>query len=181
MSLFDKAVAAVTPLESEADRAEARERAQSIARPGDWLSTILDHHLQLEDKFAQAKAASDASSRQAALKALGVFLTGHAIAEESAIYPALASDGEKAEAEMAYNEQAMVKMQMAELEKLDPMSQDFLDKLEHIREAVAHHMYEEEGTWFSDLAESASPEDQRMIAKSYNDAFGRFVGEEAIA
>lgn len=181
MSLFDKAIAAVTPPESDADRAEARDRARSVARPGDWLSTILDHHLQLEDAFARTKAAPDASSRKAATKALGVILTGHAIAEESAIYPAIASGGEKVHAELAYNEQVMVKMQMAELEKLDPMSQDFLDKLEHIRGAVAHHMYEEEGTWFPDLVESATPEDQRMIAKNYDEAFGRFVGEEAMA
>lgn len=45
---------------------------------------------------------------------------------------------------MGYNEQVMVKTQMAILEKLDPMSQDFDDKLEHIRDAVTH--YQEEGT-----------------------------------
>lgn len=181
MSLFDKVVAAVTPPESDEARAEARERARSAARPGDWLSIILDHHLQLEDAFAKTKSAGDAVSRTAATKKLGIILTGHAIAEESAIYPAMASNDEKSGAEMAYNEQAMVKMQMAELEKLEPMSQDFLDKLEHIRGAVQHHMYEEEGTWFPDLLEKTSPEDQRMIASHYEEAFTRYVGEEALA
>ena len=181
MSIFDKAVAAITPPESAEDRMEARQKARETARPGDWLSTILDHHLQLEDAFAAVKSAGDPGSRMAATKQLGVLLTGHAIAEENAVYPAMASGGEKGEAEMAYNEQALVKMQMAELEKLDPMSQDFLDKIEHIRGAVAHHMYEEEGTWFPDLAKSASPEDQQMIAKHYDEAFDRFVGADAMA
>lgn len=179
MSLFDKAVAALTPMESQQDRAEARDRARAVARPGGWLATILDHHLELEDCFAAVKSAGDSASRKAAQKQLGVLLTGHAIAEESAIYPAMASGGEKGGAEMAYNEQAVVKMQMAELEKLDPMSQEFLDKLEHIRGAVAHHMYEEEGTWFPELVNSAPASDQAKIADHYNDAFSRFVGKDA--
>jgi len=36
------------------------------------------------------------------------------------------------------------KVQMALLEDVPPKSQTFLDKLEHIRGAVAHHVYEEE-------------------------------------
>ena len=181
MSLFDKAVAAMTPPETDEQRAEARRAARDMSSPGDWLSTILDHHVQLEDCFAEVKAGGDAAARKAACKQLAVLLTGHAIAEESAIYPAMASNDEKGEAEMAYNEQAMVKMQMAALEKLDPMSQDYLDKLEHIRGAVAHHMYEEEGTWFPDLAATAPAADQQMIATHYREAFDRFVGEDAMA
>ena len=181
MSLFDKAVAAMTPPETDEQRAEARRAARDMSSPGDWLSTILDHHVQLEDCFAEVKAGGDAAARKAACKQLAVLLTGHAIAEENAVYPAMASGGEKGEAEMAYNEQAMVKMQMAALEKLDPMSQDYLDKLEHIRGAVAHHMYEEEGTWFPDLAATAPAADQQMIATHYREAFDRFVGEDAMA
>lgn len=179
MSLFDKAVAAVTPLESDEDRAEARQKARDVAQPGDWLSTILDHHLQLEAAFAAVKQASTAETRTAAQKKLGVILTGHAIAEENAVYPAMALGGEKADAAMAYDEQAMVKTQMAALEALDPMSQDYLDKLEHIRGAVAHHIYEEEGTWFPELVRSAPPEDQAKMGQHYDEAFDRFVGQDA--
>jgi hemerythrin superfamily protein len=151
MSLFDKAVAAVTPPESQEARNKAREKAYAAAGPGDWLSLVLDHHLQLESAFAAVKAAGDANSRMAAQKKLGVTLTGHAIAEEAVLYPALAQADEKGHANMGYTEQVAVKMQMAALETLDPMSEDYLDKLEHIRGAVAHHMYEEEGTWFPEL------------------------------
>jgi hypothetical protein len=80
---------------------------------------------------------------------------------------------------MGYTEQAMVKMQMAALEKLDPMSQDFDDKLEHIRGAVAHHMYEEEGTWFVDLKEQVPAADQDMITQRYTEEWQRYVGADA--
>jgi hypothetical protein len=46
-----------------------------------------------------------------------------------------------------------------------PMTPDFLDRLEHIRRAVAHHMYEEEGTWFLELKEKASESDQATITQ----------------
>jgi hypothetical protein len=44
MSVIDRAIAAVTPPESEEARAEARKKAESIATPGDWLSQIINHH-----------------------------------------------------------------------------------------------------------------------------------------
>jgi hypothetical protein len=47
MSILDKVVAAVTPPESEDARKEARAKARGAARPGDWLSMVLDHHLQI--------------------------------------------------------------------------------------------------------------------------------------
>ena len=87
MSVLDKVIAAVTPPESDEDRAEARAKARATAEPGDWFSMILDHHLLLEDAFAATKTAGDAASRTAALKKLGIILTGHAIAEESVVYP----------------------------------------------------------------------------------------------
>lgn len=179
MSLLDKAIAAVTPPESDEDRAEARAKANAAATPGDWLSMILDHHLLLEAAFADVKAAGDAATRTAALKHLGVILTGHAIAEEAVVYPGLADAGETGHADMGYSEQVMVKMQMAALEKLPPMSQDFIDKLEHIRGAVAHHMYEEEGSWFLELKEKAPAADQAKITQAYQEQWHRYVGADA--
>jgi hypothetical protein len=80
---------------------------------------------------------------------------------------------------MAYTEQAAAKTQMALLENLAPMSQDYLDKLEHIRGAVAHHVYEEEGTWFVELKEKASAADQTKLTARYAEEFKRYVGTDA--
>lgn len=181
MSIIDRFIAAVTPPESDKARLEARAKATEAAMPGDWLDQILQHHMDLEDAFADVKAAPDASTRRAATKLLGVLLTGHAIAEEAIIYPALAENGEKAHAGIGYDEQAMVKVQMALLEKLEPMSQDFIDKLEHIQGAVQHHMYAEEGNWFLDLKDKTPTADQAMMTKRYADEYARYVGADAPA
>ena len=176
MSILDKAIAAITPPESDEARAKARAKAESLAKPGDWLSQILAHHRQIEAQFAAVKAATDAMSRRAEQEKLGVLLTGHSIAEEAAVYPALAADHQVGHAELAYQEQSAAKMEMGLLERLDPMSEDYLDKLGHIEGAVAHHVYSEEGTWFASLAESADAADQALITRRYAEEYERYIG-----
>jgi uncharacterized membrane protein YqiK len=173
MSILDKAIAALTPPESDEARAEARARAVAEAGPGTWFAVALEHHEMLRAAFATTRQAPDARTRTAALKELAALLLGHAQAEEAVLYPALAAAGEKAHAEIGYNEQAMVKMEMALLEKLPPLSREFADKLQHIEGAVLHHMYEEEGTWFNDLKNKV--EDQAMLTQRFQEEFKRYM------
>jgi hypothetical protein len=179
MSIIDKVVAAVTPPESDKARAEARAKARAAATPGDWLSAVLDHHVQIESAFVAVKAAPDAASRTKALKTLATILTGHSIAEEAALYPALAEADEKGHATMAYTEQSAAKLQMGLLEDIAPMSQEFLDKLEHIKGAVAHHVYEEEGNWFLDLKSKLPGAEQAKLTGRYAEQFARYMGNGA--
>ena len=178
MSILDKVIAAVTPPESDEARAEARQKATAAATPGDWLSQILDHHRRIEALFAAVRAATTPEARRDAQKRLGIVLTGHSIAEEAAIYPALAADKQVAHAGLAYQEQSAAKMELGLLERLDPMSQDYLDKLGHIEGAVAHHVYSEEGNWFLELAKDLSDADQAMITERYREEFDRYVGAD---
>jgi hemerythrin superfamily protein len=174
MSLIDKVVAAVTPPESEEKRREARAKARAAAGQNDWLAQVLDQHEQIEALFVEVRAAQDPPTRQEALKELALILTGHANAEEAVIYPALVHFGHKAHGMAGYTEQAGAKANMGELEYLDPMSSDFLDKLEHIRGAVAHHMYEEENDRFLDLKQISSGDQARLTAR-YMEEFDRYV------
>jgi hypothetical protein len=178
MSMLDKVVAAVMPPESDEQRAEARAKARNAATDSDWLSLVLDHHEQIEAACAAVTAAPEAASRRAAQKRLAVLLTGHSIAEESVIYPALVKADEQGHATKAYTEQSGAKVQMALLEDLDPMSQEFNDKLEHIRGAVAHHVYEEEGNWFVELKEKLPPADQTKLTFRYSQEFSRYIGQD---
>lgn len=175
MSILDKIIAALTPPESDEDRANARLRAEDYAQRAPWLAMVLDHHRQIDDAFAAVKTATSATDRRARLKELGALLTGHSIAEEGVIYPALSDNGDTGHATMAYTEQAAAKMQMGLLERMDPMSEDFEDKLGHLEGAVKHHVYEEEGEWFIDLVDSAPDADHAMIAKRYSEEFTRYM------
>ena len=178
MSVIDTIINAVAPDEDENAHREARIKAKAAARPGDWLSLILRHHEAIESAFAAVKNSTTAASRTAAQRQLAVVLTGHANAEESIIYPAMSRLGGKESATMAYSEQATAKTEMAALETLPPMSQDYLDKLEHIRDAVAHHVYQEENAWLLELKVNSSAQDQAKLAQRYQQEFDRYVGRD---
>ena len=178
MSFLDKLMSKVMPPESDEDRAEARQKAERLSHGHGWLAMALEHHRRIESAFASARGGIDAAERKQAVKELALILTGHAQAEETVLYPALVEHGEKAHASMAYEEQQATKVQMHELEHLEPMSQEWLDKLEHIRGAVLHHMYEEEGTWFVDLAEQAAAESE-VLSQRFAEEFERYAGAAA--
>lgn len=177
MSFLDKMVSVVTPLESEETRREAHTKARAATQGQDWLGQILDHHEAIESAFATVKSATDLASRRAALTELAVLLSAHANAEEAVIYPALIHFGHKTHGTAGYTEQAGAKANLGELEYLDPLSQEFGDKLEHIRGAVAHHVYEEERDRFLDL-KKLSVGDQAHLTQRYAEEFERFSGGE---
>ena len=180
MGVLDKVIAAVTPLESDEERALARAKARSLAGSSGWLAMVIAHHVEIESAFDAVEMATSAASRRAAQTQLAAFLTGHSIAEEMVIYPALVQLGEQANATKAYTEQSATKVNMAELDALEPMSQDFLDKLEHIRGAVTHHMYEEESEWFPELKEKVDAATQSRLTRRYREEFERYLGAEAM-
>lgn len=175
MSFLDKIAAKIMPPESDNDRANARKVAQSLAGDGDWLAIVLEHHQQIERQFERALNAPAGETRLSALKELATFLTGHANAEESVLYPALTTIGEKAHAGMAYEEQAMTKIEMALLETLDPFGAEWRTKLEHIQGAVLHHVYEEEGTWFPQLQQKLSPAERPRLTRRFVEEFQRYT------
>lgn len=175
MSILDRIVAAVTPPESEQDRIEARQLAETYTDRAPWLSMVLDHHRQIDAAFETVKQANDAGQKKQALRALGTLLTGHSIAEECVIYPSLSDVGDTGHATMAYTEQSAAKMQIGLLERMDPMSQDFDDKFGHLEGAVKHHVYQEESNWFRQLVEAAPEADHQMIADRYSEEFNRYM------
>ena len=66
------------------------------------------------------------------------------------------------------------KARLGKLEGLDPMSQDYLDKLEHVRGAVLHHVYQDEGTWFPALLEEGDAVLQARLTSRFREEFMRY-------
>ena len=177
MSLLDKVAATVTPLASDETRAEAHAEARARSSGNDWLGQVLDHHEQIDGLFNRARAATGVANRKAALEELGVLLTGHSIAEEAVLYPALVKADYESKATMAYGQQSTAKTEMFLLEGLDPTSEEWIDKLDHIIGAVRQHVYQEESSWFVKLAESRDV-DQALLTRKYAEQFDRYIGAD---
>ena len=178
MTVLDKVVAAITPEPSDEKIAETRAAARAMASGVGWLTMVLDHHDEIEAAFAAVKGATTITGRRTAQKALGLILTGHSLAEETVIYPAMALDDQRRHSGEAYTEQSAAKVKLAALDGLEPMSQDYLDKLEHLRAAVAHHVYEEESAWFLDLRSNADGATNSRMTRRYREEFERYMGPD---
>ena len=179
MSIVDKVVAAVTPEPSEKDRAEARTRARAAAGAGDgWLAMVLDHHLRIESAFAAVKDAPDPQAQRKEQKRLALLLSGHSLAEETVLYPAMALTDQKVHATSAYTQQSAAKVNLAALDELECLSKEYMDKLEHLRAAVSHHVYEEESKWFPELLADADSKNVQLT-KRYREEFERYMGADA--
>jgi hemerythrin superfamily protein len=176
MSFLDRVVAAVTPLASDKQRAEARREVEKLAAGEQWLAMIVDQHKDIERRFDEAFSASDPEVRKVAAKRLAAELTGHSTAEEAVIYPGIAEHDSKVHAGMAYEEHAMTKIQLAKLEKLDPLSIDWVEKLKHIQSAVQQHVYQEESSWLPNLTKHTPPEEKAMLSARYAEEYERYFG-----
>ena len=180
MSWLDKIGSTIFPLASAEKRAEARRKAEELGRENQWLAQIVAHHKAIEQCFADALSATDRQTRLHAMKELARLNTGHSIAEEVTVYPALVEYngviGGKIQATLAYEEQQMTKIQQAMLEQLDPMSEEWRAKLEHIKSAVQQHVYEEESHRFAELAKALSPGESSRISRRYAEEFERYCG-----
>lgn len=176
MSILDKIAATLAPAASDKDRMEARQRAEQIGGSEPWLGMIVQQHKQIESLIDEAISAPDAGRRRSALKEFELVLTGHSNAEEVIVYPDIAVESSKAHAAMAYEEHALTKIQVAELEKLDPMSQEWHDKGEHIRSALQQHMYQEEGSWLPELADKLSTSEKQRITQRFTEEYERYYG-----
>ena len=74
----------------------------------------------------------------------------------------------------AFEEQQAAKVQLALLEMLDPLSDDWNKKLEHIKGAVAHHVYEEENDSFLHLKQDIHAADQDRMTMLYQEEMDRY-------
>lgn len=70
---------------------------------------------------------------------------------------------------------------MAALEKLALLSPEYLEKLEQIRAAVAHHVYEEESDWLIELKDQASLQDQTQLGEHYAREYDRYTGADKVS
>ncbi|UYV15759.1 hemerythrin domain-containing protein [Porphyrobacter sp. ULC335] len=173
MSFLDRIASALAPAASEEKRMEAREQLEQMAVNEPFAEQILAQHRQIESLFAQARD-ENGPHAQATIEELALLLNGHAMAEEAVIYPEISDHSSKAHAGMAYEEHAMTKVQLAALQKMQPGTQEWREKLDHIESAVQQHVYQEESSWLPDVIRYAPAEARQRMSLNFREYFDRF-------
>lgn len=173
MSFLDRIAAAVLPAASDEDRAQARLQLEELAEGEAFAEDIIRQHKQIEQLFSSARDGAGSNAEEAVSK-LAMLLTGHSMAEEAVIYPEVSSHSGKTHAGMAYEEHAVTKIELAELQKLHPGSQEWREKLEHIESAVQQHVYQEESSWLPDVIRNAPLDERQRMSVEFREYFDRF-------
>jgi hypothetical protein len=180
MHILDQAIAANAAAANQMRRMKARSKAVDLGRSCPWLRLVVTHHEQIEGAFAAIRDTRDAVARRRAERRLATLLTGHAVAEEAVLYPAMAASRQKAHAVAASNAQSRLKAMLALLAATDPMSAAYAEELAALEEAVAWHVLDEEGSWYPALARTGDAALQARLGDRYHDEFDRCMRLDAI-
>jgi hemerythrin superfamily protein len=118
----------------------------------DAIELLEQQHRQVDDLFERLLSADeeDTDQRQELFDQLADALAGHTIIEEQLFYPVCKRFDEELIQE-SLEEHLEVKRMLAELLDLDPGDDEFEAKVQEMKEAVQHHVTEEENELFPEV------------------------------
>ena len=147
---------------------------QTEAMKADWLGLVKAHHEMLERAFDELiDSGSDLARRPVLYKRLAYLLTAHSVAEENAIYPALAMCGLQSESDRLYLDQAHAKVMNAMLDMADDKLGDaWLQRVHELRSAVlAHARQDEEADLYPRLVAAIDAPTATKLSVAYRREF----------
>jgi len=162
-----------TPNDSSLDLLNAPGRATEAMKE-DWLGLVKAHHQMLERAFDELiEAEGDLAQRPVLYKRLAYLLTAHSVAEENAIYPALAMHGLQSESDRLYLDQAHAKVTNAMLDMADDkLGDSWLQRAAELRSAVLKHAKEdEEGDLYPKLVAAIDLTTATKLSAAYRREF----------
>jgi len=124
-----------------------------IESPDEVVAFLKAQHNLIEDMFDEVLLASDPEAREKPFVELRQLLAVHEAAEEMLIHPRVRREffAVSSMVDARLKEEHDAKEQLSRIEKLDTTSQEFIDELVTLREAVLQHAENEERDEFPKL------------------------------
>lgn len=152
------------------------------AKPKDILTLIEADHRKAEQLMTELENTKDSKKTQSLFKEIYKELTLHAKAEELVFYPAMEEYDETEEyIEEAEQEHDSVKVLLEEMKKLQPGDAEFQAKFEALKEAVNHHVEEEESEIFEVVRECMEEDELKELGQEFQAAKTRLEADVKIA
>lgn len=123
-----------------------------IESPDEVVAFLKAQHNLIEDLFDEVLLASDPEAREKPFSALRQLLAVHETAEEMLVHPRVRREAGDAIVDARLKEEHTAKELLSQIEKIDITSQQFIDELTNLREAVLDHAENEEIDEFPYLA-----------------------------
>lgn len=136
-----------------------------IQSPDEVVAFLKAQHNLIEDMFDQVLHASDPKAREEPFTTLRQLLAVHETAEEMVVHPRVRREDDAGDAivEARLKEEHEAKELLSQVEKLDITSQEFIDELSKLREAVLEHARQEENDEFPVLERKVDADDLKRM------------------
>jgi hemerythrin-like domain-containing protein len=108
------------------------------------IDMLKQDHRMVEELFQAIEDTNDAGEREELFTELADALAVHAAIEENIFYPACKTEDTEDTLLEALQEHLQAKRLLADLLDMDPMDEVFMAKISVLKEAIQHHVDEEE-------------------------------------
>ncbi|MCW2690631.1 MAG: hypothetical protein JWR37_5521 [Mycobacterium sp.] len=140
----------------------------SVKSTQDVVQFLKDQHKRIRQLFGETLQSTDTGKRERSFTELRTLLAVHETAEEMVVHPrartAISSGDAIVDARLKEENEA--KKTLSEIEKMDIGSDEFIQALTKLQEAVLHHAEQEETQEFSKLGKELSDDDLRRMTKA---------------
>jgi hemerythrin superfamily protein len=137
-----------------------------VQTPEEVVAFLKAQHDLIEDMFDEVLLASDPKAREKPFIALRQLLAVHETAEEMIVHPRVRRefDGGDSIVDARLKEEHEAKEQLSKIEGLDITSQQFVDELTKLREAVLEHAEHEKNEEFPKLQQGLDANELKQMA-----------------
>jgi len=134
----------------------------------DILDLIRKDHRQIENLFSEIERTGNTQKLYGYFNQLYEEISLHTEVEEKIFYPAISNyqNTERLvdEAQKEHNE---IKQMLEDIESFSPISDEFKQKLSELKQAVKHHIQEEENEVFNQVQEWMSKPEREQLGNEF--------------
>ena len=136
----------------------------------DIFELIKADHRKVEEIFSQMENSKSSKTLDQCFNQLYKELNLHAQAEELTFYPTIRNhEGTEQLLEEAEEEHTEVKVMLEQMKSMDSSTAEFKEKLSQLKDAVEHHVQEEEKEVFSQVRQFMSDEELKQLATEFEE------------
>lgn len=148
----------------------------------DIFELIKTDHRKAEEIFSAIEKTKSSKTLDKYFNQLYQELSLHAQVEELTFYPTIRNhEGTEELLEEAEEEHTEVKVMLEQMKSMDSSSEEFKDKLSQLKEAVQHHVQEEENEVFSQVRQLMSAEELKQLATEFKEVKSTLQAEMSVA
>jgi hemerythrin superfamily protein len=154
---------------------------EGIREKMDIFELIKIDHRKVEELFSQIEGTKDSKKLDQYFKQIYSELNLHSQVEELTFYPTMRDhEGTEELLEEAEQEHTEVKVLLEQMKSLEPGSSEFKAKIKELKEAVEHHVQEEENEVFPKVRQCMSDEELKQLAAEFQEVKNRLQHERTL-